>query len=325
MPVPTRWVSIRGHDIALRSLGPTIRSLKPNLIVVEQALHNLETYPLFAQAMLTNAEIGMWGHGRSYSTSQSEQAAAAKQWLTRRTKWFFAYTQAGADHAVDRGFPRVRTSVLNNTTDTAALRRELDRVSAQEVGKFRTDLGLETGKTALFMGGIDDSKGISFLLESVPLIVERLPGFTLLIAGDGSRKDVVQAAQASGMAIRYLGRLEGAEKALALRASDIMAIPEWIGLVAIDSLTAGRPIVTTHHHSHSPEHEFLEDSITCMYAEHQPPAYARAVVDLLTDGQRLSVMQQACVVKSKEFSIELMADRFIEGLLTWDEMRRFGL
>ena len=69
--VPTRWISIRGHQVALRSLTPVIDQISPNLIVIEQALHNLETYPLFLQARKVKAEIGMWGHGRSYSTPQS--------------------------------------------------------------------------------------------------------------------------------------------------------------------------------------------------------------------------------------------------------------
>jgi len=325
VPVPTRWVSTRGHDVALRSLWPAIASLKPNLIIVEQALHNLETYPLFAQARRTNAEIGMWGHGRSYSTSQSEQVAAAKQWLTRRTKWFFAYTRAGADHVVANGFPRVRTTVLNNTIDTSALRRDLESVDDREVADFRTRLGLSIGKTALFIGGVDDAKGISFLLDAAPRIAEMLPGFTLLVAGDGARRSDVQQAESGGAPIRYLGRLDGCDKALALRVADVMAIPEWIGLVAIDSLTAGRPIVTTHHHSHSPEHEYLEDGVTCVYSAHDPADYAANVVKLLEDNARLESMRAACLIRSEDFSIELMADAFLRGILAWDEMRRFGL
>ena len=325
VPVPTRWVSMRGHDVALRSLGPAITSLKPNLIIVEQALHNLETYPLFAQARRANAEIGMWGHGRSYSTPQSQQAADVKQWFTRRTKWFFAYTQAGADHVVQNGFPRTRTTVLNNTIDTTELRRALNSVTEEDVADFRTRLGLSNGKTALFIGGVDDAKGISFLLDAAPRIADMLPGFILLVAGDGARRADVQHAESGGAPIRYLGRLDGRDKALALKASDVMVIPEWIGLVAIDSLTAGRPIVTTHHHAHSPEHEYLEDGVTCVYSIHDPADYATNVINLLNDSARLEAMQAACLVRSEDFSIELMADAFLRGILAWDETRRFGL
>jgi len=322
LPVATRWVSIKGHDVAVRELGPAIKSTHANLIIVEQALHNIETYPLFAQAKMTRAEIGMWGHGRSYSTPQSQPAASAKQWLTRRTKWFFAYTQAGADHVVSEGFPRLRTTVLNNTIDAAALRSDLDSVTEEVATRFRDELGIEAGKTALFLGGVDDAKGIPFLLESVHHISALLPGFTLLIAGDGARRGDVRAAQAQGLPIRYLGRLEGREKALALLVSDVLAIPKGIGLVALDSLVAGCPIVSTTDPHHGPEHEYLKDHVTCLYSSPGARNYADAMSSLLTDRMRLSSMQDACVAKSKEFSISIMADRFVEGLLTWDEMRR---
>jgi len=323
--VPTKWMAAGGHDIAYRSVRSLLPTFQPELIVVQQEIRNLETYPLFLQARKVKAEIGMWGHGRSYSTPQSAPLAEAKQWLTRRTKWFFAYTQAGADHVVTGGFPRVRTTVLNNTIDTDSLRRDLDSVTADEVASFRERTESAAGKTALFIGGVDEAKGIGFLLDSLPHVASLLPGFTLLIAGDGAQRSLVQAAETAGLPLRYLGRLDGHEKAVALAAADVLAIPEWIGLVAIDSLVAGLPIVSTVHPSHSPEHEYLEDGVTCIYSPHEPGEYAKALVELLSDPRRLHAMQEACEAESKKYSIDLMADRFIEGLLAWDEMRRFGL
>ena len=323
--VRTRWLSVGRKEVAFRSLRPIFEESQPNLVVVEQALKNLETYPMFAQLRRAKTEMGMWGHGRSYSTRQTELEAAAKQWLTRRTKWFFSYTQAGADHVVRRGFPRVRTTVLNNTIDTAELRRDLESVSTYEVETFRSRLGLTEGKTALFIGGVDDSKGLSFLINAAPKIAQMMPGFVLLVAGDGKSRGDVQAAELRGGPIRFLGRVDGHEKALALRAADVLTIPEWIGLVAVDSLVAGRPIVTTHHDSHSPEHEYLEDGLTCVYSPHDVDKYSVAVSRLLLDAKRLDDAQRACVVRSADFSIERMTDAFVEGLMTWDEFRRFGL
>jgi hypothetical protein len=119
--------------------------------------------------------------------------------------------------------------------------------------------------------------------------------------------------------------VDGVDKALALKAADVLAIPEGIGLVAIDSLTSGRPIVSTRHQSHGPEHEYLEDGTTCVYSAHQSEAYAEAMASLLINRQRLTAMQHACFVRSGDFSIQGMVDRFVEGVVAWDEMRRFRL
>jgi glycosyltransferase involved in cell wall biosynthesis len=267
----------------------------------------------------------MWGQGRSFSTSQPSYLANAKQWLTRRTKWFFAYTQSGADHVVANGFPRIRTTVLNNTIDTETLRRDLAQIQDQEVADFHLHLGSSPGKTALFIGGVDDSKGIMFLIDAAWQAERLLPGFRLLIAGDGDRRSDVVRAESAGAPIRYLGRLDGKDKALALKGVDVLAIPQWVGLVAVDSLTSGRPIVTTRDCSHSPELEYLTDGVTSVFSHHDSAAYADAVVSLLADTARLRAMETACLLRGGDYSITRMADAFAEGLLAWDEMRRFGL
>lgn len=296
-----------------------------DLVIVEQAIKNIETYPLLAQQHLGGPSVAMWGHGRSYSTPQGPTAAAVKQFLTRRGQWFFAYTQAGADHVIAHGFPCTRVTVLNNTIDTDALAADLSRVSDDDVAAFQRHHGLTPGRTALFLGGVDRAKGIDFLLESAHHAAIQLPGFVLLIGGAGHYLPRVQAAQASGAPIRALGRLDGAEKALALRAAEVMAIPEWIGLVAVDSLVAGRPIVSTWHSSHSPEHEYLIPGATSIFIDHDPDMYARGLLDLLSTPDQLAAMQARCVEDSANYSLDHMVDAFLEGVLAWDGVRRAGL
>ena len=323
--VPTKWVSIRGRDVAIRRLGALPPNSRPDLVIVEQAVKNLETYPLLARQPLGGPSVAMWGHGRSYSTPQGPAAAALKQFLTRRGQWFFAYTQAGADHVVSQGFPRTRVSVLNNTIDTVALSADLAHVTDSEVEAFQRLHGLTPGRTALFLGGVDRAKGVDFLLESARRAGARLPGFVLLIGGAGEDLPKVREAQAHGAPIRALGRLEGAEKALALRTANVLAIPEWIGLVAVDSLVSGVPIASTWHPSHSPEHAYLVPGETAIFVDHDASAYAQSLVELLTAPERLTAMQARCVKDSAQYSLDRMVDAFVEGILGWNEIRLAGL
>lgn len=323
--LPTRWVPVRGRDVAIRRLSALPPNLTPDLVIVEQAIKNLETYPLLVRQHLGGPSVSMWGHGRSYSTPQGPRAAALKQFLTRRSKWFFAYTQGGADHVIANGFPATRVSVLNNTIDTDSLRQDLEAVSGHDVDAFSLRLGLTPGRTALFLGGVDKAKGIAFLLESARSAAEFLPGFILLVGGAGAQLADVKAAERSGAPVRALGRLDGAEKALALRAADVLAIPESIGLVAIDSLVAGRPIVSTWHPSHGPEHEYLEPGTTAVFVQHDPHSYAQELVDLLADAIRVHNMQAQCIQGSAKYGLDQMVDSFVEGVLAWNDLRRAGL
>lgn len=322
--VPTRLVGSGVQPWALRrwqDLTPD-----PDLVIVQQTVKALETYPLLVRQRLRGRPgVAMWGHGRSYSTPQGRAAAACKQWLTRRCEWFFAYTQGGADHVIAKGFPSTRVTVLNNTIDTDSLRTQLDCVGDADVAAYRVQHGLTAGMTALFLGGVDDAKGFSFLMSATSEAQRMLPDFRLLVAGDGERRGDAETVQAAGGPIRVLGRVEGREKALALRAADALAIPEWIGLVAIDSFLAGRPIVSTTHHSHSPEAEYLSPDITAWFGEHDPQSYAAALTGLLTNPARLASMQEACEAEQRNYPMSRMVEAFVDGVVSWDEVRRSGL
>lgn len=323
--VPTSWLTLRGREIPRRRIASIMAEFQPDLVVVEQALHSLETYPLLVRHAAGRCGVAMWGHGRNYSTRQSASEAALKQWLTRRCDWFFAYTDAGADHVVRHGFPRARVSVLNNTIDTEELRAGLDAVDPGELDRFRREHALTPGRTALFLGGVDEKKGVGFLLDSARIAGEMMPGFVLLIAGDGDSMPAVRAAQADGVPVRILGRTDGHAKALALSATDVLAIPEWIGLVAVDALVSARPIITTDHSTHSPEYDYLVPGKTSVVTAHVVADYAHALVSTLKATDLLSDMQAAARVSSRQYTLDGMVNSFVEGVLGWRELRRAGL
>jgi len=116
----------------------------------------------------------------------------------------------------------------------------------------------------------------------------------------------------------YLGRVEGRQKALALAASDLLVIPEWVGLVAVDSLAAAIPILTT---SHSPEAEYLIHDENSIFVDHSVSTYAKAIQELLCGDSQLQQLTTGCRSASQSLSIELMADAFHQGVLSWIESR----
>ena len=317
--VTVRWVSVGSRELVCRRLGGLTLDAD-DLVIVEQAVKNLETFPLLLSARRGGSRVAMWGHGRSYSVPQPAPLAALKQWLTRRSDWFFAYTDSGARHVVSNGFPASRVTVLNNTIDTAALEADLKAVA--DVDAYRLRHGLTAGRTALFLGGVDKNKGIDFLLKSAQIATDAMPDFTLLVGGAGDELPKVEQLERSGGPVRALGRVEGAAKARALAACDLLVIPEWIGLVAVDSLVAGRPIVSTDHHSHSPEHEYLKNGVTAVFTDHDEVAYAHGITGLLQDRERLHAMQRACSHASADYSLAATVDAFMEGIRSWQAATR---
>jgi glycosyltransferase involved in cell wall biosynthesis len=313
-----RRLAFASRSVNVRRLGSALDAFCPDFVIVEQAIKNLETYPVLARHLARRGpRLAMWGQGRSYSTRQSAIESEIKQWVTRRCDWFFAYTEGGAVYVKSHGFDASRVTVLNNTIDTAQLSAELAAVTAKELGAFLVRLGLTTGRVGLFLGGVDQHKGIDFLLESAVLIEQALPGFVLLIGGSGAQANRVQLLEARGGPVRYLGRIDGHDKALALKAAEVLLIPEWVGLVAVDSLVAGRPIITTQHPSHSPEFEYLVPDSNCVVTPHERPVHALQVAELLRSPLRIRELQEKALLDSQRFSMEAMVDRFVDGILRW--------
>lgn len=314
----SRSVGVGGKTLRVRDVRSVLHQVQPDLVIAEQANKNTDVYSLLMhQLMKGTPRLGLWGQGRAFSTPQGRMNSLLKQWITRRSDWFFAYTQEGADYIVRHGFPPNRVTVLNNTVDTEQLRRELDNVSDAQVEDFRQRHSLIAGKTALFLGGVDTTKGIEFLLAAAEEAAKQVPGFRLVIAGSGSSSDLVQRRQQGGAPIVFVGRLEGNAKAVALRTADVMMVPEWVGLVAVDSLVAGCPVVTTHHASHSPEFSYLIDQSNSFLFAHQEEAYADGLVRVMRDSELLLNVAQQASRDSWSYSLAGMVESFSQGVRDW--------
>jgi glycosyltransferase involved in cell wall biosynthesis len=309
-PLRTREWNVRGRALFYKSPAP-VRRGGYDLVILEQAVRNIESYELLAR--LGRQRIAFWGHGRTYTKDASPLQEALKHWLTQRATWFFGYTDRGVDAVVEHGFPRDRTTVLNNTIDTVALRADLSDVSDTEVADFSRQHDLR-GSTALYLGGLDTYKRISFLLDSAAIAHQKCSDFRLLIAGNGSDRPLVDEFVARNSWATYLGGVRGRDKARALRAAQAVAMPGTIGLVALDSMVAGTPIVTTDYLYHAPEFDYLADGITAVVLPNDEHSYADGLIAFLADRLRRQEMSERCQIESQKYSLDHMVRSFLTGV-----------
>jgi phosphatidyl-myo-inositol alpha-mannosyltransferase len=106
------------------------------------------------------------------------------------------------------------------------------------------------GKTVLFLGRYDEPrKGMAILLEALPRVMERFGDIQLLIVGRGDEDQL--RTQASGFAenLRFLGLVDDAAKASAMRSADVYCAPnlggESFGVVLVEAMAAGTPVVAS--------------------------------------------------------------------------------
>lgn len=308
---------IRQHElhfgkrrIVIRDTLPVIQSA--DMVIMEQARRNIDAYRLLLWPWRTQ-KVCLWGHGKDFVSSPSLLSRTLLTRLTNAADWFFAYTEGSRDAVVRAGFPASQTTVVRNSIDTGALQDQLLEISPDEIAEFRQKYGL-TSSTAIFIGGLDESKRLPFLFKAGKLAHEKDADFRLVVIGSGPQKPYVEKMANDLPWIKYLGARFGKEKAVAISSSEVICMPGRVGLVAVDSFAAARPIVTTTWPWHGPEFEYLEDGRTCVVTTDSEEAYADALMALLRDKRKLVAMQESCRDSRAHYSIDAMATRFLKGI-----------
>lgn len=143
------------------------------------------------------------------------------------------------DGLVNLGAPRSKVHVLRNGIDTAMF-RPMDRTLSRGV------LGV-SGRVLVSVGGLIERKGHDRTIQALAL----LPGYTLLIAGQGPERDALQAlAQRLGVAdrVRLLGPIPHALLAEVFSAADASVLSSsregWAN-VLLESMACGTPVVAS--------------------------------------------------------------------------------
>ena len=309
--IKQREWKIFGRRVVVRNIRAVIQDA--DLVILEQARRNLDAYRLLMRRRSVKQVVALWGHGRDYTHEAGKVNQFLQHWLTSKADWFFAYTEGGASAVSDRGFARSKITVVQNSIDTGELRREVGAVTAESKEAFRSERGLH-GMTAIFIGALDESKRLAFLIDSAERVHRLLPAFRLLIAGDGPLRQEVEAWADQHAWLTFLGSVSGAQKANALAGSEILAMPGRVGLVAVDSFAARLPIVTTAWKWHAPEFEYLTDGVTAVITDDTVESFAQAMCDTLSNPEQLNRLGDACEFAATAFTIDAMADNFLAGI-----------
>lgn len=308
--LPTFQMKILGTTLMSKSLKPIGDISRFELVIVEHALRNLELYRL----LLRRVPIAFWGHGRTYTQPSGVFLEWIKFKLAKLGLGFFTYTDSGERHLTTRGMDSKMVYSVQNSIDTTSLRSALETISSEAEEKFRKSHGLTLGHTALFLGALDESKKLPFLLRSLSLNAIGDPKFRLLIVGSGPvEPDLNEFISTNSWAQRLPGKF-GLEKALILRCADVLVIPGRAGLVVVDSFAAGVPIVTTTDPYHPPEFDYLKHEYNALIVPENEESFSEAVLRALQPKVR-EQLSSKCLVSGGSVSIEKMALRFETGIL----------
>jgi glycosyltransferase involved in cell wall biosynthesis len=244
--------------------------------------------------------------------------AALEQETLRRARAVNSNSRALADRcARDYGLGADRIAIVPYGIDTSLFR--------PVAGDIRTRYGLGTRRVVLFVGRMEERKGISSLVEAFALVAHTLPDVVLMIAGPDVIAPPANGSNAAWMCSRwdslgvpanrylFLGMVPHAALPAYYSAATISVAPspfEAFGLVYLESMACGCPPIGCRTGG-APE--VIRDGRTGVLVPPDDPArLAEAMTGLLQDPCRRVAMSDAGRgVVSREFSVAAMVDRTV--------------
>ncbi|MBI3747845.1 MAG: glycosyltransferase family 4 protein, partial [Chloroflexi bacterium] len=200
--------------------------------------------------------------------------------LTPHMDRLIAVSRAIEHKLVDEERTTVPVSLVYNGVD-------LQRYDNQEACcTLPEEYGMEPGSAIVgVVARLEPEKGHPTLLEAWPLVLRSCPDTYLLIVGEGSRRDALEA-QARELRIAhrvvFTGRRDDVPAVTA--ALDVAVLPSYReaqGMVILEAMALSRPVVASNVGGIP---EMIDDGVTgLLVPPHDPAALAAAIVRLLTN------------------------------------------
>jgi glycosyltransferase involved in cell wall biosynthesis len=178
--------------------------------------------------------------------------------MAHRSDHILTYTSGGRERLIDLGIDDFKVTAVMNTIDTRVIQSAIDSLQETELTDFLLEHNLNRGTTFLsFIGALDQTKRIRFIAEILDVLWRINPEIKILVGGSGPDRHLLNESVARGQTI-YLGRVGPHEKAIISKLASCIVNPGNTGLLAVDALVMGIPIVGTSTLS-SPEKDYLAE------------------------------------------------------------------
>jgi phosphatidylinositol alpha-mannosyltransferase len=170
------------------------------------------------------------------------------------------------------------------------------------------------GKTVLFLGRFDEPrKGMAVLLGALPALVERFPEIEILIVGRGDEDELRQDAGELAGHLRFLGQVDDAQKASALRSADVYCAPntggESFGIVLVEAMAAGTPVVASNLDAF--RRVLVDGKAGWLVPVEDSTALAEALIAVLGDGKLRARYVRAASAAVHRYDWSVVADEIM--------------
>lgn len=248
--VALRAISARFDAVVL---GPAHSSLTTWVILLVRALLGRRTFLWGQCGLLGDRSIRRW----------------VQEVMNRLATGLLVYGEAAAEAARSLGTSARKVTIVNNASSS---NRRYDNqqtgVQSHERAVAAVKHARETGELVLtFIGRLTPDKRLDVLFDALARLRDNYPSVTLHVVGDGPDRAALASHPASEHA-QFHGWIYDSEKLEHLLKQTTMVVsPYLMGLLALDALRAGVPVLVPDNPLNGPEVEALTEGVNSLRFE----------------------------------------------------------
>jgi len=266
----------------------------------------IPTAPLVAVvALVTRRPFVLYVHGSDVALPHSSLLTGMVRWAVGRAAGIQTNSEWTAA-IVEERFGRT-ASVIPPGVDLAVFHPPQDDSTRSGVA---------------FAGGLDRHKGVDVLIAALG-VLPRTASWTLTVVGDGperSRLEGVAADLHVGDRITWMGSRSHDDVADVFRHARVVVVPsrrDALGLVAVEALACGTPVIVTAVGGLS---SIPDSACGSVVPADDPPSLARAIDAWLQNDDRGT--REAAVARADQFSLDRLARAALDEVAESAGLRR---
>ena len=182
-----------------------------------------------------------------------------------------------------------KRNLLEVETDPSRLKKLLYGIWGIDTNLFKpAEVGKRKSDGILFVGRLDEAKGIAYLLEAWEMVRRDYPNVELVMAGRGEMEEEIRKKKKER--IRYAGMVATKDLPALYNSALFTVYPsvtlkrweEQVGMVNLQSLACGTPVITTRSGAIP---EYINSRVGILVPERDAEALAEAMRKLLSDSK----------------------------------------
>ncbi|MBE9478996.1 MAG: glycosyltransferase [Chloroflexi bacterium] len=222
-----------------------------------------------------------------------------------------AISKQVARDAIDLyGIPEERMRIVMNGFD-----ENIFHVMSVDRSKLMARYGIheEPGHLITFVGKLTEFKGVDVLLDAARIYERELGDVVTLIIGDGALRMQLEAqAERLGLdGVHFLGHQPQPDVAEVLNSADVSTVPSRIepfGLVAVEALACGTPVVATNEGGLP---DFVDERVGALVDVDNSGVFAEAIINEIRSKSKATKGPFAAAYALKDFSWSGQVDKMI--------------